>query len=305
MENTLDIRLEKLKRVKHSKIQGKKPKYPTFLYNDDEYFDIERITRRWPLITGCPDIFTERYRTYVQSYQWTGRNTIPVYNALVAPKYCWIGKIIHWPFTRMGGPQISITGTYGTGKSNLMNIILAFWKGLENIRILMFNDRRMEIRNLAAHGYFNKDGKFKPFEFEIWLPEGYEWLKGLPLWEIRNNVNLRRYQTADEIIESMSTKKFTVVYDECFDQQSRLRLWIDLMQIIGEEITPSKNYVFAHHEFSSLISEVPHRSIYQLTQDAANIALNLRKDRIGMITTFHMTQEVFYRVSQKFGYVMI
>jgi hypothetical protein len=289
-----------------SKIQGKKPEFRTFLFEGDEYFDIRRIHKTWPRITGLPEIFSERTRSYIADKQKYRHGTVPVMAPLHAPRYCYIGRLINWPFVRMGGPQCSVTGTYGTGKSNLMNLIVSMWLACRlNIRVLMFNDRRMEFRNLAAHGYFDAEGSFHPFQIDVWFPKGYEWLKGAPLWETRKNVTIQYFENSDNIVDSMKPHKLTVVYDECFDPPSKLKLWIDMMEIIGEQVTPSKNYVFAHHEFSSLIAEVPHKQIYALTQQAANIALNLRKDRIGMISTFHMPTEVFYRVSQKFGYVLI
>ena len=101
----------------------------------------------------------------------------------------------------------------------------------------------------------------------------------------------------------MAPHRLTVIYDDCFTEEARLKLWIDFMESIAEVTSPSKHYMFYHHELSSLIPETPTKNIHALVRQASNVALNLRKDRIGMITTFHMPSEVFYRVSQKFGYV--
>lgn len=266
-----------------------------FDHEGDIYYSYKGSFKHLPDITGLTPVHVERYRPfYVPRWRrWT---------YVIAPKSCHYSALINYPFRRMGGPQISIVGTYGSGKSNLMNNFLAYYLA-RNIRVLMFNDRRFEARNLAPHGYFDKNNVFHPFQIDIFIPYGYKFKKSNPLWEERKNVHKIEYGSITEVIKSMRPHRLTVIYDECFETEGKIDLWIDLMQTLAEETSPSKTYMFTHHELSSLIPEVPTRDIYRLVRKAANVALNLRKDRIGMMTTFHMPSEVFYRVSQKFGYV--
>jgi len=267
----------------------------TFMHEGDTYFSYNGHFKYLPAITGLTPVRVERSRPfYVPRYRrWT---------QVIAPKSCHYSALINYPFRRMGGPQISIVGTYGSGKSNLKNNFLAFYLA-RNIRVLMFNDRRFEARNLAMHGYFDKNDIFHPFQIDCFIPYGYEFMIANPLWKERKNVHKIEYGSMIEIIKAMKPHRLSVVYDECFERAGKISLWIDLMMTLAEETSPSKTYMFAHHEFSSLIPEVPQRDIYKLTHKAADVALNLRKDRIGMITTFHMPSEIYYRVSQKFGYV--
>lgn len=268
---------------------------PIFNHEGDEYFSYNGHFKYLPAITGLAPVRCERARPFYVP-RWRK------WSVVVAPKSCHYSKLINYPFRKMGGPQISIVGTYGSGKSNFKNNIIAYYLA-RNIRVLMFNDSRFEARNLAMHGYFDKNDVFHPFQIDCFIPHGYKFDKANPLWKERKNVHKIEYGSITQIVEAMKPHHLSVVYDECFETAGKIALWIDIMQTLAREITPSKTYMFAHHEFSSLIPEVPRKEIWKLVQKAADVAMNLRKDRIGMITTFHMPSEVFYRVSQKFGYV--
>lgn len=301
-----------------------------FDHEGDQYCSSTRFYPNLPRITAIPVIKKERERAFIKekkTVHWFEETTrekrtgitrrkkkiegtpkkrsmkVPVYQVVTAPRICSINKMVNWPFKKWGGYQAAIVGTYGSGKSNLLNLMLAFHLA-QNIRILMFNDRRFEARHLADKGYFDKNDKFHPFHLDVFLPEGYEFELANPMWEHRKNVHLVTWQDPQEIKDAMKPHKLTVVYTECFDQESAIKLWMDLMQLLGNEINPNKNYMFAHHEFSSLIPEVPTKEIAKTVREAAEIALNLRKDRIGLLTTFHMLAEVFYRFSQKYTYVI-
>jgi hypothetical protein len=267
----------------------------TFKHKGDMYYPFLKRIKHLPRITGVTDVRVERFRPFYM-------RRLRRWNYIIAPKSCFFGKFINYPFRKMGGPQVSIVGTYGSGKSNLMNMFLSNYLA-RNINVIMFNDRRFEARNLAPHGYFDKNDVFHPFQIDCYIPYGYEFKKSNPLWNHRKNVHKIEYGSIIEVIKSMRPHRLTVVYDECFEPMGKLALWIDLMEALAEETTPSKTYIFAHHELSSLIPEIPTQDIYKLVRRAADVALNLRKDRIGMMTTSHMTSEVFYRVSQKFGYI--
>lgn len=276
-------------------------KHNTFEHEGDEYYEVDHKYTRGPLITACPTIKWEPARQYWGRSSVSARKHVRVKRT---PKFARFWKIINWPFYKWGGPQVSIVGNYGTGKSILLNLFTAFFIA-KGQRVLMFNDRRFEARNLAMHGWFDKKKKFHPFVIDCFIPKGYEFELANPLWDHRNNVNRFEYEKVDDILANTKNKgHLTVIYDECFDEKGKMKLWIDLMTILGRTIEPTTNYVFTHHELSSLIPEIPTRDIIKLVRQASNIALNLRKDRIGLMTTFHMQSEVFYRISQKFGFII-
>lgn len=276
-------------------------KHKTFEFEGDEYYDLNHKYTRGPLITACPTIKWEQARQYWGRSSVSSRKHVRVKRT---PKFARFWKIINWPYYKWGGPQVSIVGNYGTGKSVLMNLFVAFFIA-KRLRVLMFNDRRFEARNLAMHGWFDKKKKFHPFVIDCFIPKGYEFELANPLWDHRNNVNRLEWTKVDDILaNTKKTGHLTVVYDECFDEKGKMKLWIDLMTILGRTIEPKINYMFTHHELSSLIPEIPTKDIIKLVRQASNIALNLRKDRIGLMTTFHMQSEVFYRISQKFGFII-
>lgn len=276
-------------------------KHNTFEHDGDEYYDINKKYTRGPIITACPRIKWEPARQYWGKSSISSRKHVRVKKT---PKFARFWKIINWPYYKWGGPQVSIVGNYGTGKSILLNLFTAFFIA-KKLRVIMFNDRRFEARNLAKHGWFDKKGRFHPFIIDCFIPKDYEFELANPLWEHRNNVNRLEWSNVEDILaNTKQTGHLTVVYDECFDEKGKMKLWIDLMTILGRTIEPKINYVFTHHELSSLIPEIPTRDIIKLVRQASNIALNLRKDRIGLMTTFHMQSEVFYRISQKFGFII-
>lgn len=266
----------------------------------EKYYPINKVYSWFPWITGCPEIQAEKVRPFIGRSLFSRK---PMVKAKIAPKYCHLRKIINFPFRKWGAPHVSIVGNYGTGKSILMNLIIAFFLA-RGIRIMQFNDRRLECRHLAAHGWYDKDHKFHPFEIEIFIPKGYQFRKENPPWKYYPNIKPKYWTHFDEIIESMNSYKMTVVYEECFTEEGKLQLWIDLMDALAENINPNIVHMFTHHELSSLIPETPTKEIYKLVRRASNVAMNLRKDRIGLLTTFHMPSEVFYRVSHKFGFVI-
>jgi len=282
----------------------KHKKNKTFEHEGDKYYIEKRSFEGFPRITGFPKISFEPIRPYKKGYirDKYGRKKI-IYGKLKAPRKCNLKSLINWNFRKFGAPLISINGNYGEGKSNLMTFILALFLA-KKLHVIMLIDRAFEIRNLAMHGYFDNDNNFHPFIIDVFIPKGYEFLNSNPLWESRKNVNLIEWSNVDKIIASMAPGKVTAVYDECFDEASKIKLWIDIIIGLGEAVTVTKHYMFSHHELSSLFPETPTKEIYKLVRLASNLALSLRKNRIGMLTTFHMSSEVFYRISQKFGYVL-
>lgn len=261
------------------------------------YWGINHIYDDFPKITGFPDLAFELKRPYTIKSKIGQRIT----KIKRAPKKYYLGKLINYPYSRWGAPQIKIIGSKGEGKSVLLNLIMAL-QAAKGIRILTFNDRRMEIRALAAHGWFDENNDFHPFEIDIFIPKGYEFKKGNPLWDTYDNVTKCEFTSSDEIIQSMEPHKITVVHEEVFTVESKLRLWNDLVEQMAEEIDSKKYFSFTHHELSRLIPETPSSEVNKLVKRAADNLSNFRKDRIGLCSTFHMDSEVFYRVVQKMGY---
>jgi len=206
----------------------------------------------------------------------------------------------------MGSPQICLKGNKGTGKSVLLNLFLSFFLA-RGIRAVMFDNSRFESRNLAPHGFYKK-GEFHPYQMDVWIPKGYEFRTGKdivtnPLWDYRENVHRCEYTSIDEIIDSMRPHRLTVIYDECFTPHGKLALFSELMSYLAERARINRNYLFAHHELVSLVPETPTKDIYKLIQTVSAQVGNLRKDRIGILTSFHLESEIFYRIIRKFSYI--
>ena len=136
----------------------------------------------------------------------------PIYRTVKAPNECKITSLINWPFKRLGGYQCAITGTYGYGKSNFMNCLLAHHLA-QDVSILMFNDRRFEARSLCDKGYFDDDGLFHPFKVDVLVPSEYQLTeKSNALWNYRNNVSRINWTESEDIINNLAPHKLTVVY---------------------------------------------------------------------------------------------
>ena len=267
------------------------------------YYPEYKVYKRFPKITGCPPIKAEKYRPYI------GRALLsrqPAMRIKKAPRFAYIRKIINYPWRRMGSPQICLKGNKGTGKSVLLNLIMSFLMA-RGIRVIMFDNSRFESRNLAPHGYFDKKNEFHPYEIDIWIPEDYEFKKKRavtnPLWQYRNNVHKREYNNLDKIVDSMESRRLTVIYDECFTDDAKLKIFSDLLLILAETAKIDRNYLFAHHELASLIPENPTKETYKLIQKVSAQVSNIRKDRIGILTSFHLESEIFYRIVRKFSYI--
>lgn len=271
--------------------------------NTTKYFGIKKVYDYFPIISGCPKITAERYRPYVGRSLFSRK---PVMKVKKAPRFAYIRKIINYPWRRMGSPQVCLKGNKGTGKSVLLNLFLSFLLA-RGIRALMFDNSRFESRNLAPHGYY-RNGKFIPYQIDVWIPEEYEFRTGEdvvtnPLWKYRDNVHECRYKHIDDIISSMESHRLTVIYDECFTPHGKLALLSDLLNYLAERARIDRNYLFAHHELASLVPETPTKEIYNLIQRVSNQVGNLRKDRIGILTSFHLESEIFYRIIRKFSYI--
>ena len=268
------------------------------IWKEGKYFPTFKRYKHFPVITACPKIIAEPGRVFLKRNVFTRKIGLGYKRA---PKKCHIRKIVNYPYRRYGASQVAIVGNLNTGKSDLINLLTGFDLA-RGVRVLSFNDRRFEARNLAAHGYYDKNG-FHPFKIDVWIPHDYKFMFANPIWEYYSNVNLCGYSKAEEIFKSMDAHKLTVVYDECFTEAGKIKLFLDLMNFMAENIDVRKNYLFMHHELSGLIPEVPTKEIYKLIRKVAMAIAYSRKDRIGLLTSFHMQSEIFYRIVQKFGYL--
>jgi len=274
-----------------------------------EYFKPNKIYDYFPIISGCPKITAEQYRPFMGRSLFSRK---PVIKVKKAPRFAYIRKIINYPWRRMGSPQVCLKGNKGTGKSVLLNLFLSFLLA-RGIRALMFDNSRFESRNLAPHGFYKKNGndkklEFVPYHVDVWIPKGYVFRTGEdivtnPLWKYRDNVHKCEYSHIDEIIASMQPHRLTVVYDECFTPEGKLSLFSDLLTYLAERARIDRNYLFVHHELASLVPETPTKEIYKLIQKVSGQVGNLRKDRIGILTSFHLESEIFYRIIRKFSYI--
>jgi len=273
------------------------------IVNGDEYFPYTHFYDYLPRINGMPVITSYPNKRYFSHFIRDRYNRkVPVYKIHQAPKRCHFRKLINYPFRKLGAPLVALRGNYGTGKSNMETMILALLAA-RRIRILMFVDRRMECRHLSKIGYFDKNDVFIPLQMDIWIPKGYEFKSGTPLWMHRENVHKKEFTDIDQIIDSMKPYTISVIYDELFDDESRIKLWIDLMTRLAEVSDTKKHYLFATHELSRLFPEASAKNKYHLVREAADVALNLRKDRIGFVACYHLSGEVQFQHTQKFGII--
>lgn len=210
---------------------------------------------------------------------------------------CW-----NWP-EKLQAVQIFLNGNYGTGKSQLQNLVVSQMLA-QGYMGLTFFDMRFELRNIANHYWTNWDGKNTPFLIDVIIPEGYEFTRITPLK--RKNVFYREVSDPLDAMKYMRPHSVLAFYTDCYDEDdgSRLRLVNDVLYELQLATEPGDKTVFFHHELSTLIAENPTAGTAKLTQKVANKALNLRKDDIATVASFHMLSEVFYRISQKFGILL-
>ncbi|KKN07320.1 hypothetical protein LCGC14_1068370 [marine sediment metagenome] len=281
----------------------RKGKYQFVIHNNDKYFPIRYHFEGYPLITGIPYMEWKEFVTNIRRNIMTRK---PQISLVATPKECAYRHLINYPIRKWGSFQCSALGTYGYGKSNFLHLTTAFLLALKH-RILMFDDSSAEFRNLAAHGYYDKNKKFTPFQITVFVPNGYEFDEKAPnhnpLWNHRNNIHVRTFKQPKEIINALAPHKLTVLYTEAFDPSSLLRLWIELMNILKKMTTINESYIFLMHELADLFPEGATKEMYELIDLAKLIIRRFRRNRIGILTSFHETADVTYKVSRKFGFI--
>lgn len=282
------------------------PNDPFIYHDDDKYYPVKYVYEGYPTITGCPKI---TWTNYVLSIRKGKLSTKKHVSALKTPSDCALRHVVNYPVRKWGSFQGSIIGTYGYGKSNLLSLILAFLLA-RNHRIIMFDDSSFEVRQLAPHGFYDKNNKFIPFKINVFIPKGYTFDETAPahnpMWtgkNKRNNVNLIEISSPREIMPYLTYHKLNVFYTESLDEASLMRFWADLMGEIKRYASIEKSYIFAMHELADLFPESPMKEIYGLTEVCRKIIKRFRKDRIGILTSYHENADVTYKISRKFGFV--
>ncbi len=273
------------------------------IYNGDKYFPLNNQYVGYPRITGLPEIEWKDYVTNIKRNVFTRK---PSLSLIPTPNDCAFRHVVNYPISKWGAFQFILKGLYGYGKSNFIHLLMALLLA-RNHRLLMFDDEVGEFRTLAAHGYFDKNNIFHPFEIDVFIPKGYSFDESAdnhnPIWNHRNNVHLKEFTQLDEIIDNLKPHKLTVVYTSAFDKASVIRIWIGLMNLIKRKTTLHKSYIFVMHEIADLFPEGARKEIYALIEDCLEILRRLRKNRIGILGGFHEDADVTYKVNHKFGFV--
>ena len=267
------------------------------------YYSINKLYKGFPRISGCPLIVAKKRVMYTGRNYLTGKTGMGIHKP---PRSCHLRKIVNYPQARLGAYQVAVVGNKGTGKTNLINLLTAFALA-RRTQVLMFNDSCFEGRQLAAHGWFDKQLHFHPFQIDVWIPKGYKFKEveaHNPIWLTRENVHERRYASVDDILDNMRHGRLSIVYDDCFDAPSKLRLLIDLFEGQKERMTRTSRMLFVHHELATLIPETARSKVWSLVQEFSDILVTSRRNMLGVLTAFHIPTEVFYRTTQKFGYTI-
>lgn len=227
------------------------------------------------------------------------------------PDFCRFDRLINYP-NNLQEPQIGIQGTFGSGKSQLLNLIFML-KLAQGYKGIMFIDRHVEVRNIAPYKYYD-DGEWHPFDITIWAPKNYEFYDVWKYLDGRENVHYQTenkgFQNTSQIIKKLKDKHHGVqaIYYDCYDKASRVRLWIDIMEQV-QQLRNSKEQgyypvIFAIHEFSEVMPMLPEGQTWTLAQEAADLFLDFRKDDIMTLVAYQMSSEVYYRFSFKWTFVL-
>lgn len=228
------------------------------------------------------------------------------------PSFCRFDKMINYP-SHLQEPQIGIEGSFGTGKSQLLNLIVLL-KLAGGYKGLAFVDQHLEIRNLVTYGYYNKRGDFIPFEFTIWSPKDYEFYD---IWgrldKERNNVTYRiqenGFEDVKEIVEKLDKTPYGMqaVYYDCYDRVERIRLFNAIMEHVGRlRSSREQGYhpvVWMVHELSEILPMLPEGKAFSLAQKATDLFLDFRKQDICTVAAYQMKSEVYYRMSFKWNFI--
>lgn len=273
------------------------------IHDGDKYFPLRYYFEGYPKITGCPWIEWKDLVFNVRRNIFTRK---PQISFVSTSRECAYRHVINYPTRKWGSFQFSIIGTYGYGKSNFIHLTTAFLLARKH-RILMFDDNCAEFRTLAPHGYFDKNNIFYPFQINVFVPEGYQFDEKAknhnPLWLHRKNVKLVYFKNPKEIIKALKPHKLSVVYTDAFDPASLLRLFIKLVKMLKKITTIDLSYIFLMHELGDLFPEGAQKEIYGLIDIAKLEIRRFRRNRIGILTSFHEPADVTYKINRKFGFV--
>jgi hypothetical protein len=230
------------------------------------------------------------------------------FSGLTPPFFCKLSEMINYP-PNLQEPQIAVQGTFGSGKSQFLNLVFML-KLAQGYKGIMFVDQHLEARNLCIYGYYDEEDAFHPFEITLWLPRGYVfydiWKK---LSDDRTNVKYRYYTSVDEIIIELDNSPFKcqALYYDCFDERGRVNLFNDLMERVGRlRNSREQGYnpvVWGAHELSEIMPMQPNQNTWKSVQKASNLFVDFRKQDICSIVAYQLKEEVFWRFSHKWNFI--
>lgn len=267
------------------------------------YFPFTRKYYGLPYITACPRINLEKFRLMFRKSKFD--SNIMTLAIKKAPKQAFVSRLINFNFKKDGAPQICLRGNMGTYKSNLLNLLAGFY-AIKGIRMIYFVDDAFEVRNLCGHGYQDKKGDFYPFQFDVWIPKGYKFKEKSTtneIWKYRSNVRKCEYTSIDQILNTLEDGKFTVIYESCFTKESKLKLLNDIYLYCAENVSLDTNYMLVHHELQTLIKENPTTDVYEITNQIKDRFARSRKDKVGILASWHKSSEVYHSISDKFRFI--
>jgi len=262
------------------------------IHNDDYYLPIENIYKNFPITNGCP-----KYNSI--------STTI---GGLEPPKSTKYPSMINHPI-ELEAPDILVTGGKGSGKSQFLtkgviDFLALGYKGL------VFDSMAFESRHFAWYGYYDKNLDFHPFQITVWIPSGIEldysdgWGK---LWEMRNNVHLREWKSITEIVDNLSPHTLNVVWDDCFDYVSKVRLFYEITQILVKKChNPAMGHspvLLICHEWSKYFDSHPEEE-YKIVKLLAKSYVDWRKYFIATFGATQFQRELYWRIGGKETYVV-
>lgn len=268
-------------------------KIEQFSHDGDKYYKLAWSDPELPKVTGLTSF---RQQTIASGYK--------------TPWFCNLMYLLNYP-VNLGELQIGIRGGFGSGKSQLLNRLVAYKLGI-NYRCLTFFDMFNEPRNLIKFGvYDNEEKEFTPFKVNYLFPKGYKPLKlENPLWKLRKNVTKTEYSTVEELVDNILNRDYTInaVYTDCYTTFDRIKLYVLLMQYLqAADINPElgqRPVLFYHHEISNLFPNLLSKQNYRLLDLAAGKNVHSRKGFVCHIVASQLMSEVYYRYQLKFQYIV-
>lgn len=279
--------------------------FKRFIHTDgQEYFAKNHIYKNLPIVSGLPIIKCNNYRIKIEGHFRNKYNMrIPIMKLISTPKECRFDKVINQNIDRYGSLEIAATGTLGSGKTNLVNGIVEIDCALD-YRIIYCIDRRFECRHLAFCGVW-KENEFIPFKLKIFVPKGFQFLKGNYLWEERSkNVSLHEFSHISDLIDAFEPYTIVCVYTECFTSQAIINFFLELSYQLALVTDTMHHYLIVHQELETVLENSPEKDKYKLMEAFAKVFVYFRKDKIGFLCAFHEKSEIYWKNGDKFNVIL-